>query len=224
MGCHTTACAPPRNEHGRVTPAERLQSLHETTRLALHTTAVIHTGSDDNSALAHATGELLAVLARGRDGHRPGTLTTIADQYSRAGRTPNRALSRSPSSLAQDLRTASRRIAAAGVLTGRGQEGFATTALLLALAGLITEIAAWHHHENRPHQAVPAQNAATALSDLADTERDPHTRALQKQSIEPSHPLPRYRHPGSQESSTTAGSYQDKPPQPATPAQPRRIR
>jgi hypothetical protein len=44
--------------------------------------------------------------------------------------------------VARDLRPASRQIAAAGVLSGRSKEKFALFALLLALAGLIAEIAA----------------------------------------------------------------------------------
>jgi hypothetical protein len=56
--------------------------------------------------------------------------------------------------VARELRLVAHRLAAAGALTGHGREKFATTALVLALASLVTEIAAWHQHHHRPDHAT----------------------------------------------------------------------
>ena len=116
----------------------------------------------------------------------PGPLTGVARRYDRAARTPYRVLPSSSGQLAADLRHAVRQLGAVGVLTGRGQERLASIALLLALAGLVAEIAAWQHDRGRTHQAAAARDTARELPALARTSPAAHTQ--------PS-PAPAYQRP-----------------------------
>jgi hypothetical protein len=95
-------------------------------------------------------------------------LAEITNRYHRAARTPRRVLPQRTGPLARDLRHASRQIAAAGALSGRGKENFALLALMLALAVLVAEIAAWQQARGRTHQAAAARGTATVLTGLAD--------------------------------------------------------
>jgi hypothetical protein len=52
-------------------------------------------------------------------------------------------------------------------LTGRGKEKLALLALVLALASLIAEIAAWQQQRGRVHQAAAARKAAGVLPGMA---------------------------------------------------------
>jgi len=95
-------------------------------------------------------------------------VTAVSQRYDRAARTPYQVLPGSTTGgVAAELRHAARQLGALGVLTGRFNERFAMTALLLALAGLVAEIAAWQQLLNRPHQAAAAAYAAEQLPVLA---------------------------------------------------------
>jgi hypothetical protein len=153
-------------EQGRTTPAKRREALHRAAEVAGHAARTIRDGGEDVNGIAHAAGELLAVLARGYEGRAYGPLAEITDRYDRAARTPHRVLPQQIGPLARDPRRASRQIAAAGPMSGRGKEKFAMLALLLSLAGLVVEIAAWLQARARTHQAAPAHGTATALTGL----------------------------------------------------------
>jgi hypothetical protein len=153
-------------EDGRTTPAARHESLHHAADVAERAIKAIRDGSEDVDGIAHATSELLATLAHGREGREQGPLAEITDRYDRAARTPHRVLPQHIGPIARDLRQASRQIAAAGALTRRGKEKFGMLALVLALASLVAEIAAWHHAGCRTHQATAARRAAMALDEL----------------------------------------------------------
>jgi hypothetical protein len=153
----------PRNEEGRVPPAVRHENLRAAGDIADRAATAIRGSSEDVDGISHATGELLTVLARNRDGRDPGPLTDLARCYDRAARTPYRVLPASAGPIARELRRAARQIAAAGALSGRGNEKFAVAALLLALSGLVAEIAAWQQQRGRGHQAAAAHTTAAAL-------------------------------------------------------------
>jgi hypothetical protein len=148
----------------RIAPADRRDVLEQIATAASRAAAAIRNSDEHPDGIAHAAGEVLAALARGREGHELGLLTEIAERYDRAARTPHRVLPSHLGSAARDLRQASRRIAAVGALSGRGHEKFALLSLMLALAGLITEIAACQQAHGRVHQAAAARHAARALS------------------------------------------------------------
>ncbi|SDC73562.1 relaxase/mobilization nuclease domain-containing protein [Actinokineospora iranica] len=180
-----------RTEDGRTTPVERRESLADTAGLVERATVLVRTGADVDG-IAHATGEVLTVFARGREGYDAGPLSEIAERYDRAARTPRHALPREVGAVARELRYASRRIAAVGVLSGRGREKFAAAALVLALAGLVAEIAAAHHARGRIHQAAAARTAAGGLAALAGPMPDrptPPQAAKPPQHQRPAHHL-----------------------------------
>lgn len=152
-----------RTHDGRSTPAARLQVLDEAATVVNTAAERIRRGSVDPDAVAHATSEILASLALATEYRTPGPLTTTFDHYDRAARTPHQILPRQLETLGRDLRRASRRIAAVGSLSGRGNEKFALAALVLALTGLISEIRTWHAAGARHHQAAAAARALTEL-------------------------------------------------------------
>ncbi|CAL9677712.1 hypothetical protein SUDANB95_08036 (plasmid) [Actinosynnema sp. ALI-1.44] len=158
---------PERAEDGRVAPAIRRDALVGAAEVVERAAARVRDGEEDVDGIAHATGELLAALSRGREGREPGPLAEVAERYDRAARTPHRVLPERMGPLARELRHASRRLAAVGALSGRGKEKFAAATLLLALAGLVAEIAAWQQLRGRTHQAAAARTAAGALPGLA---------------------------------------------------------
>lgn len=162
----------------RLTPAERRMILQDATDAVQRATVSVRAGHDVEGT-AHAAGEILVLVARGHEGRDPGPLGTASDRYDRAARTPYRVLPRNLGPIAAELRRASRQIVRIGMFARHGKEKFATLALLLALAGLITEIAAWQQTHDRTHQAAAARSAAGALPALttpAGTERPAVTR------------------------------------------------
>lgn len=157
----------PRTGDGRVSPPDRRTVLDHAAEVADNAAAAIREGAENPEGIAHATGEVLASLARGREGRYLGPLTVIGERYDRAARTPHRVLPSNIGPLGRDLRHVARRIAAAGALSGRGNERFATLAVLLAVAGLISEIAGWQQARGRVHQAAAARHAAGNLREAA---------------------------------------------------------
>ncbi|WP_309115976.1 relaxase/mobilization nuclease domain-containing protein [Saccharothrix sp.] len=173
--------APERSVDLRVTPAERREALESAADVVRRAEAVVRaarttvsaddggteTGGTRNAdgveGIAHAAGEVLAALARGQEGRDAGPLSDAAAIYDRAARTPVRVLPDRLGPVARELRMASRRLVFAGTLAGRGKEKFAAAALLLALAGLIAEIAAWQQRRGRVHQAAAARAAVEVL-------------------------------------------------------------
>jgi len=158
-----------RTGQGRVAPAERRAALSHATAVAERAAALVRHRGEDVDGITHATGELLAALSRAREGGQSGPLSGVAGCYDRAARTPHRVLPADLGPVARELRLAARRLGAVGALSGRGQETLATVTLLVALASLIAEIAAWLQHHGRSHQATAATTAARTLPTLAHT-------------------------------------------------------
>jgi hypothetical protein len=159
----------PRTKDGQVPVTARRAALQDAATAVERAAAVVRTSGQDVEGIAHATGELLMALGRGREGRDPGPITQLAQRFDRAARTPWQVVPSQAGAIARELRLASRRIGAVGALSGRGNERLAGLALLLALAGLIAEIAAWQHLQGRPHQASAAHATAMALPALART-------------------------------------------------------
>jgi hypothetical protein len=150
----------PRNALGVVPRDIRAQVLAETT------TAVQRAGTalpTEAAAVTHAAGELLHVLARQSEPLTIGPLTAAADRYDRAARAPRVVVPPSaPGGLAAELRSAARRVA--GTVGPRDNTTLAGVALLLAVAALVAEIAAWHAQAQRHQQARAATACATVLT------------------------------------------------------------
>lgn len=155
--------APPRTNDGRVTSTARRAALDEAAAVVERAAAQLRAGREDGDGIAHATGELLATLAYVREGRDQGPLGDVVDRYDRCARTPVTVLPARWGPLARDLRAASRRLCAVGALSGRGREKFAMAALLLAVVGLVAEIAAWQESRSRPHQAAAARQVVASM-------------------------------------------------------------
>jgi hypothetical protein len=153
----------PRTDDDRVTAAGRCAVLEEATAVVDRATETLRTGHESGDGIAHATGDVLAAMSYVREGRDPGPLAIVLDRYDRCARTPSTVLPARWGPLASDLRMASRRLCAVGSLSGRGQEKFAMAALLLAVAGLIAEIAAWQQARGRAHQAAAARQVVTTI-------------------------------------------------------------
>jgi hypothetical protein len=135
-------------------------------------------GSDPAAAgIAHSTLDLLVAAANGLEGYNPaGPITAAARTYELAAAMPYRIQPSRWAPVAAELRTASRRIARTGALSRRGSSGVAVAALLLALAGLVAEVAAWRELSGQRQQAIAARHAADFLN--ADPAVQEHRRSV----------------------------------------------
>jgi hypothetical protein len=154
--------APAPSSAGHLSPAQRCAVVEGVTEVVQRATAVIRS-SHDGDGIAHATGEVLVVLARGQEDGFPGPLTTASELYDRAARTPHHVLPRQLGPIAVELRRASRHLARLAGPSGQGREKLAVASLILALAALIVEIAAWLQERGRTHQATAARRAVQAF-------------------------------------------------------------
>jgi hypothetical protein len=118
---------------------------------------------NDVEGIAHATLDLL-IAAKALDVPGPGPIAAAATAYERAAAMPYRVQPSRWGLAAAELRTASRRMARAGVFTRRLSEGVAAAALVLAVASLIVEIAAWREQSGQHRQAAAARNAVALIS------------------------------------------------------------
>ncbi|MEU4674252.1 hypothetical protein AB0F91_41390 [Amycolatopsis sp. NPDC023774] len=120
----------------------------------------------DSAGIAHATGDLLLVLAHVTDPTGRSPLDTTAAEFERAARRPaiwSRA--------ALDLRTAASPLARAR--PSRVTSAAAVLALLLAVAALVTELAAWRAQRNQVAAAADRARQALACHVTQFAERHP---------------------------------------------------
>ena len=186
---------PPPDSHPARSPrkllpaAARRALLTGTTTLVDRAAAGVRAGTEDIDGVAHATGEVLTALGRVSDGSSAGELNTAAGRYDRAARMPYRVVPTPLGPLAADLRLAARQLGTISRLSERGQERLALTALLLALGGLIVELAAWQHDQHRPHQAAAAQTTAAALQTSQSRQNLPRQDRLPTLEAQQGHPI-----------------------------------
>ncbi|RSN05970.1 hypothetical protein DMC63_37810 [Streptomyces sp. WAC 05977] len=137
--------------------AERRQAWDSAAEVVYQARAAVADGHDVDG-VAHATGDLLLVLA----GVAAAPQVVIAaEEIERAARTPGRGQPEHWSGAAIELRTASWRLAR--TRTGR-IDVTAVLALVLALAGLVAEIAAWRAQRQQLAAASVARRAADVLT------------------------------------------------------------
>jgi hypothetical protein len=124
----------------------------------------LRAGNEDGDGIAAATADLLTALAAGRGAEPWGEQWgTAADRFDRAARAPGGHPS-DPGRVARELRLLARRLL---TTRGRGARGaVGGVALAVALAALVTEIAAWQAARGRNHQAAAARRTATAATEL----------------------------------------------------------
>ncbi|ONF73944.1 hypothetical protein AVR91_0204235 [Amycolatopsis keratiniphila subsp. keratiniphila] len=149
----------------------------------------------DPAGIAHATGDLLLVLAHVTDSASQPPLETAAAEFERAARHPGRGQPVTWSRAAADLRTAAWRLAR--VRTGPSTSAAAVLALLLAVAALVAELAAWRAQRNQLAAAAAADRAREALAghvvQFAERHRGHATAAEQPAAAESAKRRPRGR-------------------------------
>ncbi len=156
----------------QVTPTRLSKASQEDKVTALRTGAAaaeqartaLAAGTEAADGIAHATGDLLASLARATEGIHAGPSAAAAAVYDRAARTPGVVQPNQWGTAAQGLRMASWQIGMMGMMSGKGKDqNAATVALLLALAALTAEVAADRQQARRLHQAAAATKTSTLL-------------------------------------------------------------
>jgi hypothetical protein len=196
----------PRDErdHGStVGRAERRAAVEDATRVVIEArsmlaaptadrdddggTPVVGGRAAENSlveGVANAALDMLVVTADAIEGYEPGPLTAAAVAYERAALIPLRVQPSTWAPIAAELRTASRRMARAGVIPRTRHSGAALTALILALAALVAEIAAWREQAGHRSQSVAAWAAASQLR------QDVTAHATSTRAGQPAHAAP----------------------------------
>ncbi|GAA4554729.1 relaxase/mobilization nuclease domain-containing protein [Pseudonocardia xishanensis] len=157
--------APAAGERSQVGRAERDAAVTEAISAVEHATATIAAGGRDAvPSVAHAAGDMLsavcAVTERGR-GVAP-VPWSAADVFDRAARTPGQGQPNRWAPVASQLRSAAWRLVAVRAVTGKnGDSGVGQ--LVLALASLAAEIAAFREQERCVAQAGAARRSAHLL-------------------------------------------------------------
>ncbi len=148
----------------KVSPHDEVTALRTGESAVAHARTALAAGTESADGIAHATGDLLASLARATDGLDPGAGAAAAEVYDRAARTPGVVQPNQWGQAAQGLRMASWQIGMMGMVSGKGKDqNAATVALLLALAALTAEVAADRQQARRLHQAAAATKTSTLL-------------------------------------------------------------
>ncbi len=127
----------------------------------------------DGPGVAHAVGDVLLVLATAVEDTRGGPLTTAAAEFEHAVRHPSRGQPSAWSQASADLRRAAWRVARVGTFRPTNpSSGPAALALLLALASLVAEVAAWREQRGQLGAATAARRVRAALQTAAAPLRD----------------------------------------------------
>jgi len=126
--------------------------------------AALAAGSEDVDGIVAGTADLLVALGGQPSGERWGQRwAAAAERFDRAARSPYGA-EVFPGPAGTALRRAARGLLAAGRRAGRDTVG--GVALVVAVAGLLAEIAAWQDSRDRVHQGAAARAAAAAATQL----------------------------------------------------------
>jgi len=193
------------DRHAATSRAERHASVNDAKMVAdhaRHTLAAVitnHAAKDhiDNTrmglsdadradGIAHATLDLMVATAKAVEGHDGGPLTQAALRYEQAAATPYQVQPARWAPVAAELRTAARRLSRVGALSRRGSTATAVAALIVSLAALVTEIAAWRELTGQLRQAAAAREAAAMLP--APSDASSHTS-----EVRPPRPRPTTR-------------------------------
>jgi hypothetical protein len=165
---------PEDSERSRAGRKERSDALAEATASAERASARLARGEvRDADGVAHAALDLMTALADIAAGPYP-ELSAVADGYDRAARVPGAVVPREFGETSRALRIAAWRLSALGVLRGRGRDMVAVNQLVIALASLVAEVAAYQATCRRLAQANAADRSADRLRASAPP-RSPET-------------------------------------------------
>lgn len=133
----------------------------------------VNGGGDD---VAHAAADMLLAVSNVFGGSTSSALAKAVDAYEWVAVAPYRVQPVRWAEVAVELRSAARDLLRVGRLSKRASTGASAMALILALAALLAEIAAWRQLTGQSHQAAAARHAANLVNaDIAV--RAPHDSA-----------------------------------------------
>jgi hypothetical protein len=148
--------------------AERAAAVQQATAAARDAAGVLRAdplGGDPlaGSAVAHATADLLAALCAVTRRSTNPVPRAVSDEFDRAARTPILRQPRRWPPVARELRRAAWRLAAARSVTRGRDDDPGMAELMVAVAALIAEIAAYHEQRRHLAQAAAARRAGRVL-------------------------------------------------------------
>ena len=157
---------PTERERSRVGQAERRAAIEDVTASVTQArTAVTAAGGDGiGDGVAHSTLDVLVVAAKVFEGYEPGPITAAARAFEQAAATPHVVQPTQWAPVAAELRTAARRLARTGAWHRSGRNNVAVATLLVALAALVAEIAAWRELRGHRQQAIAARHTIHLLN------------------------------------------------------------
>lgn len=166
----TAAVPPAPREHAMVGRGERRAALQDAAEAGRAAAAALRTASaDDAAAIGHAAGDLFTAVGALTHPGRPLEPWEPAELFDRATRRPGVGQptfrdagegGRWPPVAAQ-LRTAAWRLIAVRTLTAR--DGTGQAELMVALAMLLAELAAWHEQHRQNAHAVASRRAGASM-------------------------------------------------------------
>jgi hypothetical protein len=150
-------------EHSRVGQAERAAAVQQATAAARNATDGLHGDPQNGPAVAHATADLLTALSAVTRRSRTPVPWAVSDTFDRAARTPMLRQPRRWPPVAQELRRAAWRLAAARSVSRGREDDSGMAELMVAVAALVAEIAAYHEERRCLAQAAAARRTGRVL-------------------------------------------------------------
>ena len=150
-------------EHSRVGQAERAAAVQQATAAAHNATAAVHADPQNGPAVAHATADLLTALSAVTRRSPNPVPWAVSDTFDRAARTPMLRQPRRWPPVAQELRRAAWRLAAARSVSRGREDDSGMAELMVAVAALVAEIVAYHEERRCLAQAAAARRTGRVL-------------------------------------------------------------
>ena len=157
---------PAPHEYAMVGRAERAAAVQQATAAARDATGALGGDPLAGPAVAHATADLLAALCAVTRRSTNPVPRVVSDEFDRAARTPVLRHLSQPGRwppVAGELRRAAWRLAAARSVTRGRDDDPGMAELMVAVAALIAEIAAYHEQRRHLAQAAAARRAGRVL-------------------------------------------------------------
>ena len=151
------------HEYAMVGRAERAAAVQQATAAARDAAGVLRAEPLAGSAVAHATADLLAALCAVTRRSTNPVPRAVSDEFDRAARTPILRQPRRWPPVARELRRAAWRLAAARSVTRGRDDDPGMAELMVAVAALIAEIAAYHEQRRHLAQAAAARRTGRVL-------------------------------------------------------------
>ena len=183
---------PAPHEHVTIGRAEQAEAVRQATYTARQAAAALHAGDPTiGPAFAHAAADLLtAVCTVTRRGAYP-VPWTASDEFDRAAREPMVGQPRRWPPVARALRQAAWRLVAVRSVSRR-KDDCGTAELVLALAALIAEIAAYHEERRHLDQAAAARRTDRLLARPIAAGTDNHSDPLRRPPTRGGPPRPTF--------------------------------